>query len=116
MTIRILPPEEVVTAFRPRIVCLCGSTRFRPAFEAANRHETLAGRIVLAPGVYGHADGLEPDPETKRTLDQLHFRKIALSDEILVINVGNYIGESTRAEILYAQEHGKPIRYWEPAP
>src|SRR5262249_10186773 len=49
----------------------------------------------------------------KQRLDELHKRKIDLADEVLVLNVGNYIGESTRSEIEYAQAHGKPIRYLE---
>jgi len=46
-------------------------------------------------------------------LDELHKRKIDIADEILVLNVGGYIGESTRGEIAYAQAHGIPIRYLE---
>src|SRR5436305_195861 len=34
----------------PRIVCLCGSTRFMQAFQDASLAETLAGRIVLSVG------------------------------------------------------------------
>lgn len=50
----------------------------------------------------------------KTMLDELHKRKIDLSDEILVLNVGGYIGESTRSEINYAEAHGKPVKYLEP--
>lgn len=34
--------------------------------------------------------------------------------EILVLNVGGYVGDSTRSEIAYAQRRGKTIRYLEP--
>jgi hypothetical protein len=51
--------------------------------------------------------------EIKRGLDELHLRKIDLADEILVLNVGGYIGDSTRREIEYAQSKGKRIRYLE---
>ncbi len=44
-------------------------------------------------------------------LDGVHRKKIALSDEILVINVDDYIGKSTQGEIMYAKHTGKPIRY-----
>ena len=50
----------------------------------------------------------------KEMLDELHKRKIDLADEVFVLNVGGYIGESTRSEIEYAQEHQKKIRYLEP--
>ena len=46
-------------------------------------------------------------------LDDMHKRKIDMADEIFVINVGGYIGESTRSEIKYAQATGKPVRYLE---
>lgn len=93
------------------IVTLCGSTRFRDAFHHANRELTLAGNIVLAPGVFGHADGIQPTDEQKTALDALHLRKIDLADEVVIVNVGGYIGDSTRREIAYAEQTGKPIRY-----
>ena len=34
----------------PRVVCLCGSTRFLDAFDRAGLAETLAGRVVLSIG------------------------------------------------------------------
>jgi len=116
--------EEMVAALRaspaapeaPIIVTLCGSTRFKKEFEDANKSETLAGRIVLSCGVFGHdPDEPELSDEAKNELDELHKRKIDLSDEILVINVGGYIGKSTRGEIEYSKAHGKRIRYLVPA-
>ncbi|SFQ35429.1 hypothetical protein SAMN04487928_13727 [Butyrivibrio proteoclasticus] len=50
---------------------------------------------------------------TKEMLDDIHKRKIDMSDEIFVINVGGYIGDSTRSEIAYAIEHGKKVKYLE---
>lgn len=51
--------------------------------------------------------------ETKEMLDDMHKRKIDMADEIFVINVGEYIGSSTRSEIEYAKATGKEIRYLE---
>ena len=48
---------------------------------------------------------------TKEQCDELNLRKIDLADEVLVLNFGGYIGESTRNEIVYAKAHGKPVRY-----
>lgn len=98
---------------KPIVVCLCGSTRFKEAFEKALRDETLGGKIVLSVGLFGHLEGLDMNGETKKMLDNLHLRKIDLADEILVINVGGYIGESTSREIKYATVKGKRIRYLE---
>uniref|UniRef100_A0A6M3KXA9 DUF4406 domain-containing protein n=2 Tax=viral metagenome TaxID=1070528 RepID=A0A6M3KXA9_9ZZZZ len=94
----------------PIVVCLCGSTRFRDEFSEANRAATLAGKIVLAPGVFGHASDPLTD-EDKTRLDELHFRKIDMSDEVQVVNPGGYIGDSTRREIEYATRTGKPVAY-----
>ena len=102
---------------RPRIVCLCGSTRFMGAFLQANREESLKGNIVLTVSVRSfdaNTDPQKPSPEQKEFLDELHKRKIDLADEILVLNCGSYIGESTRSEIAYAERLGRPIRYLEP--
>lgn len=105
---------------KPTIVCLCGSTRFSDAFAKANFNETLAGRIVLTIGcdlksdaeLFNHLSEAKLI-EIKTRLDELHKRKIDLADEVLVLNVGGYIGNSTRSEIAYAIEHGKRIRWLE---
>ena len=93
-----------------KIVCLCGSTKFKEAFKKANREETAKGNIVLTVAMFGHLEGLDMDSEEKKTFDAVHYDKIKLADEVLVINTDNYIGESTRKEIEYAQSLDKPIR------
>lgn len=70
----------------PVIVCLCGSTRFKAEFEKAQADETNAGKIVLSVGRFGHQDGLDMGGDLKKRLDRLHFRKIELADEVLVID------------------------------
>lgn len=103
---------------RPRIVCLCGSTRFMEAFQKAKFDETLAGKIVLTIGCDTKSDGElfkgEEGAAIKVRLDALHMRKIDLADEVLILNVGGYIGESTRRELDYAEQSNKVIRYLEP--
>jgi hypothetical protein len=102
-------------ATRPVIVCLCGSTRFLHAFQDATLRETLAGRIVLSIGCNTKSDDdLALEPVDKDALDLLHLFKIDLADEILILNVGSYVGESTRREIAYARMQGKRIRWLEP--
>ena len=105
-----------------KVITLCGSTRFRREFEEANKRLTLAGNIVISVGLYGHAgdaevwEGMDEDTltQTKVMLDDMHKRKIDMADEIFVINVSGYVGESTRSEIAYAEATGKPVRYLEP--
>jgi hypothetical protein len=100
---------------RPTIVCLCGSTKFRDTFESARRRETLAGRIVLdTGGIYGHQGDIDMDGPVKAMLDRMHLAKIDISDEVLILNVGGYVGESTRREIDHAHSTGKTVRWLEP--
>lgn len=93
-----------------KIVCLCGSTKFKADFERANREETAKGNIILTVAMFGHLEGLDMDSEEKKTFDAVHYDKIKLADEVLVINTDNYIGESTKKEIEYAQSLNKPVR------
>jgi hypothetical protein len=108
-------PEWDNYSKRPRIVTLCGSTRFKKEYEEAQLQETLAGRIVLTVGGYLHSDErtakLMSTNSNKERVDELHLRKIEMSDEILVLNVDGYIGESTMREIAHARKMGKSVRY-----
>ena len=98
-----------------RVVTLCGSTRFKDAFMEAQKRLTLEGNIVISVGLFGHSGDNEVWTEgTKEMLDNMHKRKIDMSDGIYVINVGGYIGESTRTEIDYATKNGKTVEYLEP--
>lgn len=109
--------DPVLRDVSPKVVCLCGSTRFFQQFMEHNYKETMQGNIVLSVGFFMHSassvhgEGVGISPEEKITLDELHKRKIDLADEVLVINVDGYIGESTRSEIAYAETIGVPIRY-----
>ena len=97
-----------------KVITLCGSTRFRDAFMETQKRLTLAGSIVISVGLFGHSGDDEVWAEsTKEMLDDMHKRKIDMADEIFVINVGGYIGSSTRSEIEYAMMTGKPVRYLE---
>lgn len=103
-----------------KVITLCGSTRFKKEFLEVQRKLTLEGNIVLSVGAFGHAgdnevwEGLSEDTQTKtkEMLDDMHKRKIDMSDEIFVINVNGYIGSSTKSEIEYAKATGKPVRYY----
>ena len=106
---------------RYNIITLCGSTRFKEAFMEAQKRLTLEGNIIISVGLFGHSGDNEvwenmdegTLTKTKEMLDDMHKRKIDMADEIFVINVGGYIGESTRSEIEYAKQTGKAVRYLE---
>ena len=98
-----------------KVITLCGSTRFKDAFMKTQKRLTLEGNIVISVGLFGHSGDNEVWlAGTKEMLDDMHKRKIDMADEIFVINVGGYIGSSTRSEIEYAKVNGKPINYLEP--
>jgi dCMP deaminase len=95
----------------PIIVCLCGSTKFKLEFEGAASAESLRGKIVIGPSFYTHFDNIDTTPAQGAELNVLHLRKIDLSDEVLVINKGGYIGDSTKNQIDYALGKDKFVRF-----
>ncbi|MFF4628292.1 hypothetical protein [Streptomyces griseorubiginosus] len=135
-----LTPEQKLAEAKqhlsiPHIVVICGSTRFMAEMAQADLRETVAGRIVVKPGFdMKSPQGLSTDPADaeaevdaqtqthththtqvqalKVRLGELHRAKIRLADEVLI--VGDYIGDSTRAEIAYARSLGKPVRFTHP--
>lgn len=104
-----------------KIVTLCGSTKFKKEFLEIQKKLTLLGYIVISVGLFGHSGDNEvwenmdegTLTKTKSMLDDMHKRKNDLSDMIYVINVGGYIGESTRSKIEYAISTGKEVHYLE---
>ena len=105
-----------------KVITLCGSTRFKEEFMEAQKRLTLQKCIVISVGLFGHSGDQEvwenmdegTLTKTKEMLDDMHRRKIDMSDGIYVINVGGYIGSSTRGEIEYAKATGKTVEYLEP--
>lgn len=104
---------------KPKIVCLCGSTTFTNQMLVKQWELTKQGYIVLSWCALPYSYFKGPDKAhigdqegVKEIVDELHLRKIDLADEVLVLNVDGYIGESTAKEIAYAKSLKKPIRYW----
>ena len=108
---------------RPMIICLCGSTRFADTHAVLRWEFEKQGKIVLMinylPSWYADEQGwtghyhFAEQAGLKWHLDELHLRKIDMSDEVFVVNVDGYIGDSTRKEIEYARKRGIPIEYLE---
>ena len=104
-----------------KVITLCGSTKFKNEFLKAQKDLTLKGNIVISVGLFGHSGDSEvwenmdegTLTKTKEMLDDIHKRKIDMSDEIFVINVNGYIGDSTKSEIEYAIKTGKKVNYLE---
>ena len=97
-----------------KVITLCGSTRFKEQFLEEQKRLTLEGNVVISVGLFGHSGDEEVwKPGIKEMLDRMHLSKIDMADEIFVINVDGYIGESTKREISYALAHGKTVKYLE---
>lgn len=95
-----------------KVITLCGSTKFKQEFLNVNKWLTLQGNVVISVGLFGQVDNEPILIEEKDLLDKVHFAKIDLADEIFVIDVNGYIGNSTRNEIEYSTKQGKNIRYF----
>ena len=104
-----------------KVITLCGSTRFKDEFMKVQKDLTLKGNIVISVGLFSHSGDDEvwenmdegTLTKTKEMLVDMHKRKIDMADEIFVINVGGYIGDSTKTEIEYATKTGKKVNYLE---
>ena len=98
-----------------KVITLCGSTKFKDEFLREQKRLSLEGNIVISVGMFGHSGDNEVwNDNIKEMLDDMHKRKIDMSDEIFVINKDGYIGSSTKSEIEYAKSTNKKINYMEP--
>ena len=96
-----------------KIITLCGSIKFKDIFLKVQENLTLEGNIVFTPNFFNNIKKEEITVDIKNMLDEMHRQKIDMSDEIYVINMNGYIGESTKSEIEYAKSKGKNISYLE---
>lgn len=97
-----------------KVITLCGSTKFKDDFIREQKRLTLEGNIVITVGMFGHSGDDEVWTENvKEMLDDMHKRKIDMSDEIFVINKNGYVGSSTKSEIEYALKTNKKVTYME---
>lgn len=104
-----------------KVICLCGSTRFTPEMLVTQWELTKQGNVVLSwcalPDNYFKGEDkthIGDQEGVKAIVDEVHMRKIDLADEVMVINIGGYIGESTTNEINYAIKTGKPVKWLDP--
>ena len=94
-----------------KIITLCGSLKFQKEMMEIAEKVALEGNCILTP-VYPALDNIERTEEQLVKLKEAHFKRIELSDVILVVNVNNYIGNNTNLEIDYAKKLGKRIIYY----
>ena len=94
-----------------KIITLCGSLKFQKEMMIVAEKIALEGNCILTP-VYPVSENMERTEEQLIKLKEAHFNRIELSDAILVVNVNDYIGNSTNLEIEYAKKLGKEVIYY----
>jgi hypothetical protein len=104
--------EEPGKAGRYTVITLCGSMRFRAEFDRLEAELTLAGHVVLTPT--NLTSRAAPSAEERALLGRIHLQKVAMADEVLAVNVGDYVGESTHREIEHARSLGIVVNFLEP--
>ena len=97
--------------YKMKIITLCGSLKFQKEMMIVAEKMALEGYCILTP-VYPVLENMKATEEQLIKLKEAHFKRIELSDTILVVNINNYIGESTNLEIDYAKKLGKEIIYY----
>jgi hypothetical protein len=108
-----VPVEEPRTApDEYTVITLCGSMRFGEEFDRLDAELTLAGHVVLTPAAVDPSTVLNAAERAR--LGRIHLQKVAMADEVLIVNVGDYVGESTRREIEHARSRGIPVNFLEP--
>jgi len=95
-----------------KIIAVCGSYKFRKEMAEVAEIMTLAGNCVLTPNELTRDSKDDYTEEEAQLIDMMHKEKIRLSDAIIVVNVGGYIGKSTQSEIEFAEKLGKEILYY----
>ncbi len=95
-----------------KVITICGSLRFKNEMIEVAEMLELQENCVLAPIYPTNPDKDAYTDEEVDILDKMHKEKIKLSDAILVVNVDNYIGGSTKSEIEYAKKLNKEIIYY----
>lgn len=95
-----------------KIITVCGSFKFMKEMMLITEKIGLQGNCMLTP-VYPTKSGKDNYTEDEAKIaGQMHFERIKLADAILVVNVNDYVGESTKKEIEFAKSLGKEVMYY----
>lgn len=95
-----------------KIITVCGSLKFMKEMMIITEKLELEGNCMLSPIYPTKPDKDAYTEEEALMLDKMHKEKIKISDAILVVDVNNYIGISTKSEIEFAKSLGKEIIYY----
>ena len=94
-----------------KTITLCGSLKFQKEIMIVAEEMALEVNCILTP-TYPVIENIEITEEQLEKIKEAHFKRIQLSNAILVVNVNHYIGNSTNLEIEYAKQLGKEIIYY----
>ncbi len=95
-----------------KIITVCGSYKYKKEMVEITELMTLKGNCMLTPNELSRPNKESYTKEEALLIDKMHKEKIKISDAILVVNVNNYIGSSTKSEIEYAKSINKEILYY----
>lgn len=95
-----------------KIITVCGSLKFKEEMIKIAEKMELDGNCMITPIYPTNPDKDAYTDEEANMLDKMHKEKIKISDAILVVNVNNYIGNSTKSEIEFAKTLNKEIIYY----
>ena len=93
-----------------KVITVCGSLKFINEMMDITEKMELKGNCMLVPIYNSNKDCFTAKEAS--LLDMMHKERIKLADAILVVNVGGYIGSSTKNEIEYAKSLDKEIIYY----
>lgn len=94
-----------------KIITICGSMKYMSEMTTITKKLVEEGNCVLTPVLLKDRDK-KINEEDKKILKKIHFRKIEMSDIVFILNKDDYIGESTKLEIEYAEMLNKEIVYY----
>ncbi len=95
-----------------KIITVCGSNKFRKEMTEITEKMTFKGNCMLTPIELMKSTKDAYTKDEMMMLDKMHKEKIRISDAILVVNINDYIGNSTKSEIEYAKSLNKEVLYY----
>lgn len=95
-----------------KVITVCGSLKFMKEIAEITEKMNLQGNCMLSIVYPAKSDKDGYTDEEIAMMKKMHKERIRLSDAILVVNVDNYIGSSTRNEMEFAKSLNKEIIYY----
>ena len=98
---------------RMKTITICSSIRNTESVRSTLREMEICGIRGLFPNIDFQAEGSELSLNEMKKLQDDHFKAIASSDAVYVINPNGYIGTMVSVEIGYATGQEKAVYFSE---